>query len=171
MTLTVTEGDTVYRLPCGYGTYRYATVRYGEEPYFVGALCTLAPDEDGETVLRFSLVFPELPNSRRIKIHCVGNGEAVVSLSEAPGISLIGVMLTAFVNNAGGRLNIYAPMRRHIGDRIVRDRVLHCMEPVLYATSGAPERRGALPTAAANVRERIGKITTKAGAGKKRRDE
>lgn len=173
MTLTVTEGETVYRLPCGYGTYRYATVMYKEEPYFVGTLCTLAPDEDGETVLRFSLVFPELPNSRRIKIHCVGNGQAVVSLSEAPGISLIGVMLTAFVNNAGGRPNIYAPLRRHIGDRVVRDRVLHCMEPVLYATSGEEEKAAGRPPRLAGgiLRERLGKLTTRAMRRRRDRDK
>lgn len=171
MVLAVTEGEKVYRLPCGYGAYRYTTVMYGEEPYLVGTLCTLAPDEDGETVLRFSLVFPELPNSRRIRIHCVGDGQAVVSLSEAPGISLIGVMLTAFINNAGGRPNIYAPLRRHIGDRVVRTRVLHCMEPVLYATSGEGETHGGILKAAADVRERLGKLASKAATARKQRDQ
>lgn len=72
-------------------------------------------------------------------------------------------MLTAFVNNAGGRLNIYAPMRRHIGDRVVRDRVLHCMEPVLYATSDEEAETGRRPPRLAKgiLRDRLGQLTTR----------
>ena len=82
-------------------------------------------------------------------------------------------MLTAFVNNAGGRLNIYAPLRRHIGDRVVRDRVLHCMEPVLYATSGEEEKTAGRPPRLAGgiLRERLGKLTTRAMRRRRDRDK
>lgn len=167
--LTVTEGEAVYRLPFGYGTYRYTTIVYGEEPYLVGTLCRLAENEDGGTVLRFSLVFPEIPNSRRLMLHCLGNGQAVVSLSEAPGIPLVETVLNALIVNEGDRHNIYVALRRHLADRAIRDRVLHCMEPVLYATCGEETRtRGGLLRGDA-ARERVGRVTKKIVGRKSRR--
>lgn len=168
--LTVTEGERSYRLPFACGAYRYTTIRYGEEPYIVGTLCQLTENEDGDIVLRFHLVFPELPNSRRIAIHCLGEGQAAILLSETPGIPMFGAVLGALISNEGGKNGFFTVLRRHLADRAIRERMLHCMEPVLYATANGGERRGGLLTAAASVRDRIGKIASGA-AGKKQRDK
>lgn len=134
LTLTVTEGDIAYRIPCGFGAYRYSTVTYGGEPYLLAALCLLTENEDGERLLRFDLVFPELPNSRRIKLYGIDTGAAVFALTETPGVSLVGSALGSLISNAVGRPTLYQAAERHLSDRLVRNRLLHCMEPVLYAT-------------------------------------
>ena len=170
-TLTVTEGETAYHLPFGFGAYRYTTIVYGEEPYLVGALCRCAEGEDGDTVLHFSLVFPEIPNSRRMTLRCRGDGQVVVSLSEAPGVPLLSAVLSALGSNEGKRLNVYTALRRHLDDRAIRNRMLHCIEPVLYAARGEREvSRAVLPGIIA-VRDQLGKIAAKTVRRRKRREK
>lgn len=152
LTLTITEGDTAYRIPCGFGAYRYSTVTYGGEPYLLAALCLLTENEDGERLLRFDLVFPELPNSRRIKLYGIDTGAAVFALTETPGVSLVGSALGSLISNAVGRPTLYQAAERHLSDRLVRNRLLHCMEPVLYATRAGAEDEEAARAAAAWAR-------------------
>lgn len=154
----VTEGEETRRFPAGFGAYRYTRLVYREEPYLVGALASFCENEDGETLFRLDLIFPELPNSRRVKLYAGAGGGVVFALTETPGTSLVDSVMGSLIANAAGGQSVLNIAKKHLSDRPIRYRVLHCMEPVLYAvreTEGGedPNKGGRAHTDAFRVRQ------------------
>ena len=129
----VTEGEETRRFLAGFGAYRYTRLVYREEPYLTGALAAFCENEDGEALFRLDLIFPELPNCRRIKLYAGAGGGAVFALTETPGTSLVDSVMGSLIANAAGGQSVLTMAQKHLSDRPIRYRVLHCMEPVLYA--------------------------------------
>ena len=132
LVLTVTEGDESRRIPCGYDAYRYTTLTYREEPYLLGARCMMTENEDSVRLLRIDFVFPELPNARRLKIYLTGEPEIPFAFSEIPGMDLVPSILNSLIANAV-KSGVYVLAQKHLSDALIRYRIRHCMEPILYA--------------------------------------
>lgn len=130
--LTVTEGEETRRIPCGFGAYRYTVLTYREEPYLLGTRCMMTENEDSVRLLRIDFVFPELPSARRLKIYLTGEPEIPFAFSEIPGMDLVPSVLNSLIANAV-KSGVYALAQKHLSDALIRYRIRHCMEPVLYA--------------------------------------
>lgn len=133
--VSVTEGETERVLECGFGTYRWGELEYKGEKFLAGACAAFMQNEDGEELLRIDLAFPELPNSRRLKFYFHEGNRVVVSLSEAPGTDMIDAVLGSLSANAAVSPYLIDIVRRHLSDGQMLIRLLHCMEPILYATA------------------------------------
>lgn len=66
--LTTVEGGISYEIPIGLYTYAESTVNFKGERYIVRAYGEAMEDEDRNPVYKIELIFPELPNTRIIKI-------------------------------------------------------------------------------------------------------
>jgi hypothetical protein len=101
----------------------------------VGVLCSFAENEDGEELFKLDLVFPEIPNTRRIKLYWNYAGRIVIAMSENPGINMIDSFIGSLSSNASMNPTLVDFVRRQMSREFLSTQILHCMEPVLYATS------------------------------------
>lgn len=92
----------------------------------------MTENEDSVRLLRIDFVFPELPNARRLKIYLTGEPEIPFAFSEIPGMDLVPSILNSLVANAV-KSGVYALAQKHLSDALIRYRIRHSMEPVLYA--------------------------------------
>lgn len=98
--LSLSEGGETHTLLLGERAYRQVTVDYRGERYRVAGAYAVGEDEDGQTILKIELKFPELATVRRMVLR-KGRGENLtLSLSETPGYALVAA--TAESMAAGG---------------------------------------------------------------------
>ena len=90
------EGVEIHTIEVGFYTPAEGQLNFGGEAYLVSAMGECALSEDNLPVLKIDLVFPELPNRRRIKIFSE-NGTMRVCLTELPGKEMIEGLVSEFV--------------------------------------------------------------------------
>ena len=90
------EGVEIHTIEVGFYAPAEGQLNFGGEPYLVSAVGECALSEDALPVLKIDLVFPELPNRRRIKIFSE-NGSMRVLLTELPGKEMIEGLVSEFV--------------------------------------------------------------------------
>ncbi len=139
--LQVTEGGVQREYPLGNGEFLYREQDFRGEKYWIGGLIAFAENEDGNEVVKVELVFPEMPNSRRIKFVFPSHEEMVMTLLELPGADVVDSIVGAVV------LNDPTPKAELIGkvadivtsDELFHRQVMHCMEPMILATRVAED--------------------------------
>jgi hypothetical protein len=133
LSLEVTEGGILRSYPLGYGEFLYREQDFRGEKYWIGGLIAFAENEDGNEVVKIELVFPEMPNSRRIKLIFPQEDHMVMTLLELPGADVVDSIVNAVV------LNDPTPKAELVGkvadivtsDALFHQQVMHCMEPTL----------------------------------------
>lgn len=98
--LSLSEGGENHTFLLGERDYRYGTVDYRGELYRVAGAYAVGQDEDGLTILKIELKFPELATVRRMVLRRGKGGKLTLSLSETPGYALVAA--TAESTAAGG---------------------------------------------------------------------
>lgn len=141
--LHLREGDEERVMEGGFGAHRYTELDYQGEKYLVGVLFSLVENEDGEPIFKIDVIFPELPNSRRIKLH-LGQGKChAMTLSEMPGVEIFDSVLDCITTNGVIAPKAAEVARRLMAGNLIWPRLLHSMEPLLYVTEedGEPNAR------------------------------
>lgn len=88
--MTVTESSKAYRIDVGlYGFLRESVFDFNGEKYIVKAAGEAMEDENRRPVFKIELLFPELPNTRMIRIYPDGEGRAVFKFSEMPNERIV----------------------------------------------------------------------------------
>ena len=139
--MTVEEGREVHTLTVGFYAPAKNVLNCGGELYDVMVAGQFAETEDRDRVLKIELIFPEIPNTRRIRIYREGNGLRI-ALSELPGRRMVDGLIESHVPEllrSGGLVG-------YLRTKMFGADPLKCIgpvtEPVLYA---APEETAALP--------------------------
>lgn len=78
-----TEGGVAYEFEAGFYEFKSTELTFGNERYLLRAMAEAIEDEDRRPIYKLELVFPELPNSKMIKLH-MDTGRLVVRISETP---------------------------------------------------------------------------------------
>ncbi|MBE6537275.1 MAG: serine hydrolase [Ruminococcaceae bacterium] len=97
--LTVKEGDTEFKIPVGLYNYSDTVLNFGGEKYLVRALGECALDEDKNKVYKIKLIFPELPNTRMIKISHAPEGISL-KMSEYPNEKIAETFFDSITNDS-----------------------------------------------------------------------
>lgn len=92
--LTVEESDESYEVPIGFADAKYTTLNIHGEPYMLGTQGVFRENEDGNTVLKLTLSFLEISNSRNLKLTFEGNNIKVEFL-EHPGLKQIKIYMAS----------------------------------------------------------------------------
>lgn len=82
--LRVKEGTGEQSIEIGLYDYKESVLDYRQEQYLVRTLGGIAHDEKGRCVYRLELVFPELPNTRYLRLSFIEEGALLVRMSEMP---------------------------------------------------------------------------------------
>lgn len=161
----LTEGEEERVLEGGFGGFRYTELTYKGEKYLAGTLLSFVENEDGEPLLKIDVIFPELPNTRRIKLHLGQGKNHALALTESPGVELLDSVLDCITANGAITEKTAGVARRLLAGQLLWPRVLHSMEPVLYVTEERAEGEETSPVEALRRRRHQKQALQKAKNG------
>lgn len=78
-----TEGGVPYEFEAGLYEFKKTVIKVQEDSYILSAMAEAIEDEDRRPIYKLELVFPELPNSKMIKLH-MDTGRLIMRISETP---------------------------------------------------------------------------------------
>lgn len=135
--LTFSESGTEYSIPVGLYEYKSTVWNIRGEKYLVRAMGEAFVNSDGVCEYRIELIFPELPNTRMIKLVRIGEDRVKITLSEIPN--------NRIVENLMSRLSEINPavafgidlVERRFGEGIVASTLRNTFSPTLIGADTA----------------------------------
>lgn len=98
-----------YRIEIGFSDFAQTVLNIRGESYIVRAIGEATEDLDRDVVFKLELVFPEMPNSRRILIRRTSPGRLDMTFSEQPNEGL-GSVFADEVLSTNGKLSFFVNM-------------------------------------------------------------
>ncbi len=138
--LTITEGGESYSIDFGFYEYVNGTITPGGEKYAVSAMASATESELGEIEYNLELIFPEMPNTRRIVLTLSEHLSLSVSMTEIPDEKVVDRFLTEMPSmNAKNRF-IFDLLERNLGKNFIETKLHELFAPELIAVrTDAPE--------------------------------
>ena len=137
--LTVCEGEKDYVYKIGIYDYEFSDVDYNGEKYIVGALACLEAEENEALIYNVEFIFPELPNSRMLKLILSPQGILTVKMSENPDSKITESFIDsipAMSPKISFALNM---LESNLGKNFIEKRVTELFSPTLTAISEKAE--------------------------------
>ncbi len=128
---TSTEGNKDYTLEIGIGEIKTSLLDFNGERYIVSAIGEAITDKDGGTVYRIQLIFPELPNTRMIKISYHANDMLDFEFDELPNQKIAEKYIDTFDSMAGIMRLVFAALNRYLGEGFIDRTLLNTFNPTL----------------------------------------
>ncbi len=126
---TSVEGGIAYEIPVGLYGFEESIINFKGEKYIVRAIGEAMEDEDRNPVYKIELIFPELPNTRMIKITHAPEGIRV-RLSESPNQRVADRFISSFTE--GGKLGFAMGLiEKKIGEDFISKRLTSLFNPDL----------------------------------------
>ena len=124
------EGGIAYEFPIGLYGYKETVMNYDGEHYIVRAFGEAMEDEDRNPVYKIEFIFPELPNTRMIKLTRVGN-KLRVRMSETPNQRIADTLVTTVTQ--GGTIGFaMGIIEKRAGEDFIERKLHGAFNPELY---------------------------------------
>jgi hypothetical protein len=128
---TYVEDGTPYRLEVGFSDFKENVIDVHGEKYIVRVIGEAMEDEDRNMIFKLELLFPELPNTRMIKLSFTEEDQLLVRMSEMPNDKIAGVFLKE-MNGTNPKLSAYMDLvEKRIGKNTANKRVTDTFAPRL----------------------------------------
>ena len=134
------EGTQNHVVEVGFYHPAKSEMNFAGEHYLVYTTGQATVTEDGNPVLKIEMVFPEIPNTRRIKIYPEGNTFRL-TMSERPGKQMIDGLIDKFVPESFRAGGIVGFLRNKIIGADPFEAIGPMMEPSLYGVKELPEKQ------------------------------
>lgn len=131
MQVIFTEGLVEYRLPIGFAEPKRRVLECKGERYIVATRAEVTEDEDRRRIFKLEILFPEMPNTRRIKMRFDEMGGLRVELFEMPDQHALTAMLSDFSENSSRFAFIKGVIERRFGEDFIDRRLADCFAPIL----------------------------------------
>lgn len=139
---TYTEGGSSYKLEVGFCDFKENVIDVQGEKYIVRVIGEAMEDEDRNMVYKLELMFPELPNTRMIKLSFTEDDQLLVRMSEMPNEKIANVFLKE-MNGTNPKLSSYMDMiEKRIGKNTANKRVTDTFAPRLIGARIGSESYG-----------------------------
>lgn len=126
-----TEAGTSYCLEVGFSEFKETTVNFNGERYIVRVMGEAMEDEDRNTIYKLELVFPELPNTRRIKLSLTDDERLIARFCEIPDESIADTFLGE-LEGISPRMSSYIGfVERIVGKNTAGRRIREAFAPTL----------------------------------------
>ena len=133
LVLNVKEGTSEYKIPVGLYGYAETVLDLGGESYIVKALGECATDEDKNKVYKIKLLFPELPNTRLIKISHAPDG-ITLKMSEYPNEKIAQTFLDSMTSDPKTAFAL-GFVEKKMGSGFLNNKITTAFNPTLNAIS------------------------------------
>lgn len=126
-----TEGGVYYRLEIGFTHPKETVIDLNGERYIARVMGEVMEDVDRNTVYKLEIIFPELPNTRMIRLALKDDGRLTVHFSEMPNEKIAEVFLRE-LNGTNPKMTAYMSLiERRIGKSTANKRVTDTFAPTL----------------------------------------
>ena len=126
-----TESGVSYRLEIGFSDFKETVIDQHGEKYIVRVMGEAMEDEDRNMLYKLELLFPELPNTRMIKLSFTDDDQLLVRMSEIPNEKIADVFLKEF-NATNPKMSAYMDIiEKRIGKNTASKRVSDTFAPRL----------------------------------------
>lgn len=132
---TSREGGTDYKFEVGLYDFKSTVLDFNGEKYIINAIAEAIEDEDRNPVFKLEFIFPELPNTRRIKITFGEGGKIIVRMDETPNHNLAAPLVEAlYVTNPKLAFGV-SIIEKRVGDRIIVRKLESVVTPTLIGVN------------------------------------
>ena len=129
--LTVTEGGEKFVYKLGIYGYEFSEINYAGEKYTVGTLTH--SKAENEWLLEF--IYPELPNTRRLRLSKEGENILTVSMTETPDSKITEAFITS-IPAMSPKINFAIDLlETNLGKNFIERRVAEIFSPTLRSVS------------------------------------
>jgi hypothetical protein len=126
-----TEGGASYRLEVGFSDFKETVIDLHGEKYIVRVMGEAMEDEDRNMLYKLELLFPELPNTRMIKLSFTDEDKLLMRMSEMPSEKIAGVFMKE-MNGTNPKMNAYMELiEKRIGKNTANKRMTDTFAPSL----------------------------------------
>jgi hypothetical protein len=158
--LTAIEGGREFCIPIGLYDFIPSIQNYDGEDYKICAIAEAIEDEDRNPVFKIELVFPELPNTRMIKIYPLSDGIRL-RLAETPNNAVAERFIGSMMN--GGKMEFAMNMiERKVGEDFIERKLEGMFNPILLGVNmsidGWQNRINEMNAEKAEQNERSGRL-------------
>lgn len=138
--LTVTEGGESYSIDFGFYEYVSGTITPAGEKYAVSAMASVTENSLGEIEYNLELIFPEMPNTRRIVITLSEQLFISVSMSEIPDENVVERFIEEMPSMNSKSKFIFDLLEKNLGKNFIKTKLHELFAPQLIAVrTDAPE--------------------------------
>jgi hypothetical protein len=140
--MTFTEGGKDYRLKIGLYSFCEGILDFRGERYIVKAVGEAASDEDGARVYKIELLFPELPNTRIIKLSFPGEGELLMRMWENPDESVADDFFKELTEGKASFSFVIDMLEKRVGKDFIKRKMARAFSPSLVGARVGSRRFG-----------------------------
>ena len=128
---TYTECGVPYRLEVGFSEFKQTVIDFHGEKYIVRVMGEVMEDEDRNTLYKLELLFPELPNTRKIKFSFTDEDKLLVRMYEMPNERIAEVFMKEF-NATAPKMSAYMNViEKRLGKNVANKRMSDTFAPTL----------------------------------------
>ena len=126
-----TESGESYRLEVGFYDFKTTVLDYHGERYIVKVIAEAMENEDRDMIYKLELLFPELPNTRMIKLSFCEDGSLLMRMSELPNDRIADVYLDDIGTTNPALAVVLGLFEKRIGENIVKKKLREAFSPSL----------------------------------------
>ena len=131
--LTSTEGGVAYTLNFGFYEYEYNVLELCGEKYIVLCIADSSEEGDGNIAYRLELIFPELPNTRRITLSLNEELLLNIKMTEIPDSRIANSFLTTLPAMNPRTKLIFDLLERNLGKNFISVKLNEQFSPEITA--------------------------------------
>lgn len=133
------EGDTDYRLEVGIYDFKNTVLNFNGEKYIVRAVGEATEDEDRHPIFKLELIFPEMPNSRKMQFSFGENGRLIFRMTENPNERIAEPLIESIYTTNPKFAFAVKMLERRLGDRFIIRKLQGLFSPTLIGANTKAE--------------------------------
>ncbi len=125
------EGGVSYRLEIGFYDFKENVIDLRGEKYLVRVMGEAMEDEDRNMLYKIELLFPEMPNTRHIKLSFGDEDRLIMRMSELPNEKIASVLISE-MNGTNPKLSFFMDLvEKRVGKNFTSKRLTEVFAPRL----------------------------------------
>lgn len=133
------EGDTDYRLEVGIYDFKNTVLNFNGEKYIVRAVGEATEDDDRHPIFKLELIFPEMPNSRKMQFSFGENGRLIFRMTENPNERIAEPLIESIYTMNPKFAFAVKMLERRLGDRFIIRKLQGLFSPTLIGANTKAE--------------------------------
>lgn len=137
---TSREGGIDYRIEVGLYDFKTAVLNFNGESYIVRSMGEAATDEDGNEIFKLELIFPEMPNTRKIKFTFRKDGRLIMKMTEFPNEKIAEPLVESIYTTNPKFAFAVKLIEARLGDKFVIRKLANIFSPTLIGIDTNSEK-------------------------------
>jgi CubicO group peptidase (beta-lactamase class C family) len=137
---TSREGGIDYRLEVGFYDFKTTVLNFNGERFIVRAIAESIEDEDRKKIYKLELLFPEMPNSRKIKLSLEEDGKIMLRMTEIPNEKIAEPFVESIYMTNPKLAFAVRILERRLGDRFINKKLESMFSPTLIGADKGNEK-------------------------------